>query len=377
MGKMSTRKTILVGLYRLEDCVKILFMISLLKRKKTAPRKTKIICTIGPSSKTETTIKKMIMGGMDIARFNFSHGTFEEFQRWAKIIRKLSKRLNKKVEIIQDLQGPRIRIGKLSTEGRQINVGSKVTLVFRGGDVGRGEIPIQSDIEIKLKKGDLVLMDKGSIELVVVRCDDDKAVCKAMTSGVIFSGKGVNIPSIQTDEAFTKKDIEDLENGLKIGVDWVALSFVEEAKDMENLRELVKGRAKIIAKIERPQAIKNYEEILEASDAVMIARGDLGIEIPYYKLPIIQKRSIRRAINAGKPSIVATDMMASMAISSRPTRAEILDVANAVMDGASAVMLSDETAVGKHPLCSVEVMRKIVEEAESFSNSQKLSSLLD
>lgn len=361
---------------KIENRAKILFMINLLKRNKTIPRKTKIICTIGPSSKTEPIIKKMILEGMDIARFNFSHGKLEEFERWAKIIRKLSKRLNRKIEIIQDLQGPRIRIGKLITEGKQINVGSKVTLVFCGGEVGRGEIPIQSDIEIKLQKGDLVLMDKGSIELQVVRCDNDKAVCKAMTSGVIFSGKGVNIPSIQTKEAFTKKDLEDLENGLKMGVDWVALSFVEEAKDMENLRKLIRGRAKIMAKIERPQALKNYEDILEASDAVMIARGDLGIEIPYYKLPIIQKRAIRRAINAGKPSIVATDMMASMAISSRPTRAEILDVANAVMDGASAVMLSDETAVGKHPLCSVEVMRKIVEEAEHFTNSQKLGSLL-
>lgn len=352
-------------------------MISLLKNNKALPRQTKIICTIGPSSKSEAVIKKMILEGMDIARFNFSHGRLEEFQKWTKIIRKLSKKLRKKVEIIQDLQGPRIRIGKLSTEGRHVNTSSKVTLVFGETEAGRGEIPVKSDVDIKLKKGDKVLMDKGLIELEVKKAENGKAICKALTSGIVFSGKGINIPSIETDESFTKKDLQDLEEGLKMGVDYVALSFVEEARDINNLRDIVKDRAKIIAKIERPQAIKNYEEILEVSDAVMIARGDLGIEIPYYKLPVIQKRAIRRAINAGKPSIVATDMMASMAISSRPTRAEVLDVANAVMDGASAVMLSDETAVGKHPLCSVEVMRKIVEEAEKFSNSQKLNSLLD
>ena len=352
-------------------------MISLLKKQKTTPRKTKIICTIGPSSKTEATIKKMILEGMDIARFNFSHGHLEEFQRWAKIIRKLSKRFKRKVEIIQDLQGPRIRIGKLLTEGRHINSGSKVTLALGNSDLHRGEIPIASDIELNLKRGDKVLMDKGSIELGVKKSDGEKVVCVALTSGLIFSGKGVNVPSVQTDEPFTKKDLEDLEEGLKMGVDYIALSFIEERKDVEDLREVVKDRAKIIAKIERPQAIKNYEAILEVSDAVMIARGDLGIEIPFWKLPIIQKRAIRRAINVHKPSIVATDMLASMAVSSRPTRAEILDVANAVMDGASAVMLSDETAVGKHPICSVTVMRKIIEESENFTNSQKLNSLLD
>ena len=356
---------------------KMLFMISLLTKNKPVPRKTKIICTIGPSSKSEGVIKKMILEGMDIARFNFSHGHLEEFEEWAKIIRKLSKKLKRKVEIIQDLQGPRIRIGKLSTEGRHINVGSKVTLVFGNNGLGRGEIPVKSDVEINLKRGDRVLMDKGLIELDVRKSENGKVICKALTSGVVFSGKGINIPSIKTNEAFTKKDLEDLEQGLKMGVDYVALSFVEEAQDIINLREIVKDKVKIIAKIEIHQAIKNYEEILEVSDAVMIARGDLGIEIPYYKLPSIQKRSIRRAINAGKPSIVATDMMASMAVSSRPTRAEILDVANAVMDGTSAVMLSDETAVGKHPLCSVTVMRKVVEEAEHFLNSQKLNSLLD
>jgi pyruvate kinase len=351
-------------------------MISLLTKNKLVQRKTKIICTIGPSSKTETIIKKMILEGMDIARFNFSHGHLEEFRRWAKIIRKLSRRLKRKVEIIQDLQGPRIRIGKLSTEGRHINVGSKVTLVFGDNELGRGEIPVKSDVEINLKKGDKILMDKGLIELEVRRSEKDKTICKALTSGVVFSGKGINIPSIQTNEAFTKKDLEDLEEGLRMGVDYIALSFVEEAQDIKNLREIVKDRAKIIAKIERPQAIQNYEEILEVSDAVMIARGDLGIEIPFWKLPIIQKRAIRRAVNANKPSIVATDMLASMAITKRPTRAEILDVANAVIDGASAVMLSDETAVGKHPLCSVEVMRKIVEEAEGFVDGQRLKSLL-
>lgn len=352
-------------------------MINIFKKPKLALRKTKIICTIGPASKSEATLKKMILAGMDIARFNFSHGHLEEFQKWAKTIKKLSQKLKRKVEIIQDLQGPRIRVGKLMTEGRHINSGARITLVFGEKKLSRGEIPIKSDIKIELKRGDKVMMDKGTVELIVIRCDADKVICKANTSGVIFSGKGINIPSVETNEAFTPKDMDDLKEGLKMGVDYVALSFVEEAKDILDLKKIIGEKAKVIAKIERPQAIKNYEEILEASDAVMIARGDLGIEIPYYKLPIIQKRAIRRAINAGKPTIVATDMMASMAVASRPTRAEILDVANAVMDGASALMLSDETAVGKHPICSVEVMRKIIEESENFTQNQKLMSLLD
>jgi len=351
-------------------------MINKIFRPKIRPRKTKIVCTIGPASKTKAMLKKMITEGMDYARFNFSHGNLAEFQSWAKTIRAAAKKLNRHVEIIQDLQGPRVRLGKLSHEGRHLDANSTVHLIFGQKALNRTEISIQSDVEISVKRGDRILMDRGLIELEVKKVNGPKVDCKVLTSGFIFSGKGVNLPNSDAKQPFTPKDIADLEEGLKIGIEWVALSFVESKEDVLKLREIVGGKAKIISKIERPQAIKNYTEILEASDAVMIARGDLGIEVPFYKLPSIQKRAVRRAVNAGKPSIVATDMLASMVAAARPTRAEILDIANAVLDGASAVMLSDETAIGRYPLESLVAMREIIEEAENFAKSQELGSLL-
>ncbi len=356
-------------------------MITKLKSKilgdKPKHRKTKIICTIGPSCKTEAGLRGLIEEGMDFARFNFSHGDLAEFQNWTKIIRKYSKKLDRKVEIIQDLQGPRVRIGKMKHEGRHIVAGENIHLVFDVNEpLKRGEILIQSDVDLELKKGDKILMDKGLVELDIRKINMPRVECKALTSGLVFSGKGVNLPGSEAKQSFTSKDYADLEEGLKMGVDWIALSFVESKKDVLEIREKVGDRAKIISKIERPQAIQNFAEILEVSDAVMIARGDLGIEIPFWKLPSIQKRAIRRALNVGKPSIVATDMLASMAVAKRPTRAEILDIANAVLDGASAVMLSEETAVGRYPHDAIISMRKIVEEAEEFAKSQELGSLL-
>ena len=262
-------------------------------------------------------------------------------------------------------------------EGRHIDAGSTVHLVFEEKGEHRGDILIQKDVDFTLKRGDKILMDKGLIELEVRKVEGMRVTCRALTGGLIFSGKGINLPNTESDECLTEKDLEDLEHGLQIGVEWVALSFVEGKEDIFELKKKINDKTKIIAKIERPQAIKNYEEILNASDAIMVARGDLGIEIPFWKLPVIQKRAIRRAINAGKPSIVATDMLASMTISRRPTRAEILDVANAVLDGAAAVMLSDETAVGKYPIDALIAMRKTVEETEHFAHGQSLKSLLE
>lgn len=351
-------------------------MIAKLFGQKNKERKTKIVCTIGPASSSEKVLKKMIEQGMDFARFNFSHGNVAEFESWAKTIRQLAKKQKKKVEIIQDLQGPRVRVGKLKHEGRRVHPGDKVVLVFGQEPENQREIPIKSDIEINFKKGDTVLMDKGLIELDVKKVEGGRITCKALTGGMIFSGKGLNLPSANTGESFTAKDLSDLEAGLKMGVDCVALSFVEKKEDILFIREKVGDKAKIISKIERPQAIHNYGEIMDVSDAVMIARGDLGIEVPFWKLPAIQKRAIRRAKNHGLPTIVATDMMASMITSQRPTRAEIMDVANAVLDGASATMLSDETAVGKYPVETLVAMRKIIEEIEDFKKSHELNSLL-
>jgi len=343
---------------------------------KVKDRKTKIVCTIGPSSSSEKVIKKMIEEGMNFARFNFSHGSVEEFSKWTKIIRTQSKKLKKKVEIIQDLQGPRIRVGKLKSEGRHIFPGDRVVLVCDGELKTHKDIPIKSDIEINFKKGGIILMDKGLIELEIKRVEGPYVTCKALTGGMVFSGKGLNLPSIDIPVSITSKDIRDLEAGLEMGVDYVALSFVEKKEDVLFIKEKIGDRAKIISKIERPQAIHNYGEIMEVSDAVMIARGDLGIEVPFWKLPAIQKRAIRRAKNHGLPTIVATDMMASMINSQRPTRAEIMDVANAVLDGASATMLSDETAVGKYPVETVTAMRKIIEEIEDFKKTHELNTIL-
>lgn len=352
-------------------------MISFLKNKQIRSRKTKIICTIGPACSSDKAIRNLVKEGMDYARFNFSHGNIEEFRSWTKTIRKAAKLEKKEVQIIQDLQGPRVRIGKLKKEGKQVKVGEKLTLVFNSSKLTkRNEVPVQSDIQLDVKKGDKILMDNGLIELGVKKIEFPNIHCVALTSGVLFSKKGLNFPNSDTTEPLTEKDLKDLEAGLAMGVEWIALSFVEDKDDIEKLRNIVGDRAKILAKIERPQAIKNFGRILDVADAIMVARGDLGIEIPFWKLPSIQKRAIRRAKNAGKPSIVATDMMASMVVAQRPTRAEILDVANAVIDGASAVMLSNETAVGKYPIETVKCMRKIVEETENFLSSHELESLL-
>jgi pyruvate kinase len=353
-------------------------MISIMNRKKQLQkRRTKIICTIGPACSDEKSLRRLIKEGMDFARFNFSHGNIEEFANWARLIRKIAKQEGRKVEIIQDLQGPRVRIGKLKHEGTQVKVGEKLILVFNGQTTSKkNEVSIQSDIALDVKKGDKILMDNGLIELEVRKVEMPSVYCVALTSGVLFSRKGLNFPNSDTKEPLTEKDLRDLEAGLAMGVDWIALSFVEDKDDILALRAIVQDKAKILAKVERPQAIKNYGRILDVVDAVMIARGDLGIEIPFWKLPSIQKRAVRRARNEGKPSIVATDMMASMVVAKRPTRAEILDVANAVIDGASAVMLSNETAVGKYPIETLICMRKIVEEAENFKTSHELESLL-
>ncbi|MCX6809279.1 MAG: pyruvate kinase [Candidatus Berkelbacteria bacterium] len=350
-------------------------MINIFENKKIRPRKTKIICTIGPATKTEKILKKMIDEGMNIARFNFSHGSQQEFEAWAKIIRILAKKAKKKVEIIQDLQGPRVRVGKMNHEGRHVEIHHEAILSF-GKNMRRNDIPILSDIEVLVKGGNTIMIDSGLIELKVKKVANERIFCKVIVGGPVFSGKGLNFPDTQTADSFTKKDEDDLAFGLKIGVDFVALSFVEEAKDITNLTEKIAGKAKVISKIERPQAIYNFQGILDVSDAVMIARGDLGIEIPIEKLPMLQKRILRRCKQSHKPGIVATDMMASMVTSPRPTRAEVLDVSNAVLDGASAVMLSNESAVGKYPVETLIMMRKIIEETETFLEHQELKSLL-
>ncbi len=353
--------------------------MSILKKVELKNRKTKIVATIGPATKTERDIKNLINEGMDIARFNFSHGNYEEYARWVKLIRRQSKKAKRKVEILGDLQGPRFRVGELPKAGRHLLPKRKVVISFQQKDkYARNEIAI-SGVEgesISLKKGDPIMLDNGTIELRVKKIIDGGVVCDVVTGGIIFSNKGVNLPTITLSDSFTPKDEKDLQFILDQKIDYVGLSFVSCDQDVAEIKKHVDGKAKLIAKIERPQAVEDFEDILDASDGIMVARGDLGIEIPIQKVPLIQKRIIRRCKTSGKPVITATQMLASMAYQPRPTRAEVSDVANAVLDGTSAVMLSDETAMGKYPIETVRMMRQIVEEAEHFSDQMSLKSLL-
>lgn len=343
----------------------------ILQRKKLLlkARKTKIIATIGPATKTEEKIKTLIAEGIDIARFNFSHGSHAEYSRWAKIIRKWAKRYGRKVEILGDLQGPRFRIGNLPKEGRHLIPGHKLIVWFEEKThLGRNEITVlgEEGDDVALKKGDPILLDNGSIELEVLNDKNTRTECRVVTGGHIIAHKGVNLPTVKLDNAFTKKDDEDLTYILDQKLDWVGLSFVSRQEDVTKVKDEIAGRARTVAKIERQLALENLGEIIKNVDMIMVARGDLGIETPLARLPLVQKKIIHQCNRAKKPVITATQMLSSMAYQPKPTRAEVSDVANAILDGADAVMLSEETAMGQYPIETVRMMRTIVEETESY-----------
>jgi pyruvate kinase len=359
-------------------------------------KRTKIVCTIGPSSETKSKIEQMIKSGLNMARLNFSHGTYKHHTMLVNNIRSISKKLNKPVAILQDLQGPRIRIGDVAKEGIKVEKGQKISLVPENYKISLKDIstfiPIQYPQLYKdVKPGDIILIDDAKIELKVLKISGMAIQCLVKIGDVINSHKGMNFPKTEiSTPAITQKDKEDLEFGLKQDVDFVALSFVKNAKDIVELRKEIyrletkfhkrskdfkkpkrdeigpKTQTKIIAKIERPEAVSHFEEILKASDGIMVARGDLGLEVPLEDLPLIQKRIIRRCIQESKPVIVATQMLDSMIRYPVPTRAEVSDVANAILDGTDAIMLSGETATGKYPLKAVQVMNKIATEMENM-----------
>jgi len=358
-------------------------------------KRTKIVCTIGPASESKTKIEQMVKSGLNVARLNFSHGTYKHHSMLIKNIRSVSKKLNQPVAILQDLQGPRIRIGNVSEEGIKVDKGEEIFLVPENYQVTLKNIstfiPIQyPDLYKDVKAGDSILIDDAKIELKVVNIKNKAIKCKVIIGDLIKAHKGMNFPKSEiSTPAVTKKDRQDLEFGLKQGVDFVALSFVKNEDDIINLRKTIYKleskfgqktkdykkpkrygnwpgtHTKIIAKIERPEAVKNFEKILQAVDGVMVARGDLGLEIPLEDLPMIQKKIVRRCIEEAKTVIVATQMLDSMIKYPFPTRAEVSDVANAILDGADAVMLSGETATGKYPLKAVRVMSRIAKEVES------------
>ncbi|MCB1141484.1 MAG: pyruvate kinase [Leptospiraceae bacterium] len=334
-------------------------------------KKTKIVCTIGPASKDESMITSLIEAGMDIARMNFSHSTHAEHRKIFDSLRISEHRMGRPLGILADLQGPKIRTGKLKNGPFNLETGDTIYLnVLRDYLGTREEISstyenIINDVEV----GHKVLIDDGKIVLIVKEKYKDKLLLETLIGGTIKDNKGINLPgSPVSAPALSEKDIDDLKFALSLGVDYIALSFVRRAEDLKLAKSFLEGTfTGLIAKIERPEAIENIDEIIEIADGIMIARGDLGVEMETEQVPIIQKQLIRKMNKVGKPVITATQMLESMIDNPRPTRAEASDVANAVMDGTDAVMLSAESASGKFPLESVSIMAKIIKEAETIT----------
>lgn len=334
---------------------------------------TKIVVTIGPACEDKEILRQMIKAGMNCARLNFSHGSYDEFTKIYNNVRELEKELDEPIIILQDLQGPKIRIGEMPEAGIEIQDNSEVIFNTKNSKYVEGEIPFNHpELYNFLKAGDRLLINDGRCETKIEKLADGKIYAKVIEGGVLTSHKGVNLPDSDISlSSLTTKDKEDLMFGVKLGVDMVAISFVNRAEDILDTRFLIKEYEKklgiepehpiqIVAKIERPQAVENIESILSAADGVMVARGDLGVEIRAAEVPMVQKRIIESANKIAKPVIVATQMLDSMTSSRRPTRAEVSDVANAVIDHADAVMLSNETSVGEHPVLVVETMADII-----------------
>lgn len=326
-------------------------------------KKTKIVCTLGPASASAKTINDMVMAGMNVARLNFSHGDYESHEQLIKNVRQVSEKLKVPLAIIQDLHGPKIRVKNLKNP-LDVKIGQTVVI---GQD-----FDLDAEVVKSVRVRQRILIEDGLIEMEVKKISGKKVFCTALSPGKIQDRKGVNLPRTRLKiPILTDKDVEDLKFGLKMDVDYIALSFVRTAQDVRNLKKLIdkftpKGleKPKVIAKIEKPEAVKNFDAILKEVDAVMVARGDLGVEMPESQVPIIQKTIIQKCLKAAKPVIVATQMLDSMIRNPRPTRAEVSDVANAVIDQTDCVMLSGETAFGRYPLKTVQQMAKIIEATE-------------
>ena len=332
-------------------------------------RKTKIVCTIGPASSKPEVLARLIDAGMDVARLNFSHGTWEEHGEAVRTVRKLAAQKGRPVAILQDLQGPKVRLGLFRGGSATIFAGDQFTLTTREVEGTEKIASVTYDrLATEVKAGDQILIDDGLIHLQALKTDGVHVVCRVLQGGVLTNHKGLNLPGVAISvPAVTEKDLTDLEFGIEQGADYIALSFVRTSKDISRVRELLKRRKveiPIIAKLERPKAVRNLDEILDVADGVMIARGDLGVEMPLEEVPLLQKQIIRKANLHGVIVITATQMLDSMIEHPRPTRAEVSDVANAIFDGTDAVMLSGETASGAYPTEAVRVMAQVAAEAE-------------
>jgi pyruvate kinase len=334
-----------------------------------ARRKTKIVCTLGPATDSRQGIAALIDAGMDVARLNFSHGHREGHRATIRRVREVADEVGGHVGVLQDLAGPKIRLGSLPDEGVRLEAGDTVGLGVDGHSPP-GTLPVNYRYLLSdVAAGESILLADGAVELEVVEVQSDRLLCRVINEGLLTSRKGVNLPHTKLRvAAVTEKDLADLEVGLEEGVDFVALSFVRHEKDLDPVRERLGAGEQppmLIAKIEKPQAVDRLGPILEAVDGIMVARGDLGVEMPPEQVPMIQKKIIAASRRAGRPVITATQMLRSMVDSPRPLRAEASDVANAVLDGTDAVMLSEETAIGQYPMEAVRVLHRVAVEAEA------------
>ena len=338
-------------------------------------RRAKIVCTLGPAVESIEKITELIDAGMNMARLNLSHGGHDEHQKRLDLVRTAAKKANKAVAILVDLQGPKIRLGRFSSGPHELSRGDTFTITTddiagtkdRVGTTYKG---LPGDC----KAGDIIMIDDGKVSVQVVQVKGNDVITKVTQPGMVSNNKGINLPGVAVSlPALSEKDVADLRWGLKAGADFIALSFVRNAADIKDVHKIMSEvgiKVPVIAKIEKPQAVENLQEIVDAFDGIMVARGDLGVELPIEDVPMVQKRCITMARESAKPVIVATQMLDSMISNSQPTRAEATDCANAVLDGADALMLSGETSVGDFPIDSVKIMARIIERTEDIALDQ-------
>ncbi|MCL5986333.1 MAG: pyruvate kinase [Actinobacteria bacterium] len=340
--------------------------------------KTKIIATYGPACGKSGVLGRLISAGVNVIRFNASHERHEDMQHDIKKVREAADRLRRDVGIMVDLQGPKLRIGDLPHNGIRLKKGERISLILNADQTAAFKaVPLGNPELIEdLKVGHRIYLDDGIMELMVIEVKKEEVVCEITVGGTLRSRKGINVPDTAvTMPTIMPKDVEDVKFSIGQGVDWLAISFVRSPDEINIVKKMIADRGsniRVVAKIEKHEAVSAIDDIIEVTDAVMVARGDLGVELPTEEVPLLQKSIIEKCLKAGKPAIVATQMLNSMILGPRPTRAEVSDVANAVFDSADAVMLSGETSVGKYPVESVEMMARICQKAESFLNFTRM-----
>lgn len=339
-------------------------------------RRTKIVATIGPASSSDDMIERLLLAGVDLFRLNFSHGSLDDKADLINKIRAVSEKTGREVGILADLQGPKIRTGKMLDDGMVLKKGQEVTITTSDLLGANGVIPtVYKELPKDVTPGAKILLDDGLFELKVLSTDGDTVRCQVVNGGLLKNNKGINLPGVRVSApSLTEKDLSDLDFCLWLDVDYIALSFVRTSDDVEQIKRIIYRAGKsipVVAKIEKPEALRNFSKILKVTDAVMVARGDLGVEMQAEKVPLIQKKIIKACNQAGKPVITATQMLESMITNPRPTRAETSDVANAIIDGTDAVMLSAETASGEHPVAAVETMARIALDVETAGLGSK------